>query len=441
MSPRSLLDAQPLRRLRFEPATTDKLTHYLFRYPAKFHPPVVRHLLEEYTAEGDTVLDPFCGSGTLLVEAAVLGRHAIGTDVDPVAVFASRVKTHAYTDGYLRSSADGVLKNAKPFRRSASEYDRRQHDDVTAETVLRTIREEGLWAPTIPNIYHWFRKYVVVDLARILYQIKAAQIPQSHKEFLLLCFASIIRGASNADPVPVSGLEVTSHMKRRDDEGRTIDPFQLFEKAVTKALAASASFAEQKKANTSVRVFAQDATRLTSRIRRKVDAIITSPPYNGAVDYYRRHTLEMYWLGFTSNTEERLALLPKYIGRDKVPQSHPFVADNKVDAVLVKSWEDRIRRVRPRRADAFKHYAVAMSKVLHQFSEVLPSGGCVLLVLGHSAWNGQTIPTSRLFATLAGPRFKLRDYLWYPVSNRYMSYDRHNGADINKEYVLRLERT
>jgi hypothetical protein len=282
---------------------------------------------------------------------------------------------------------------------------------------------------------------VVIDLSRILSRIDAAEIPTSHKEFLRLCFASILRGASNSDPVPVSGLEVTSHMKRRDKKGRTINPFDLFAKAIARALEGSESFSKHAKPNTTISAFAQDATGLTSRLRRKVDAIITSPPYNGAVDYYRRHTLEMYWLGFTNSPSDRLTLLPRYIGRDKVSQRHPFVADGELDVPLVKAWESRIRRVRPKRADAFKHYVVAMSKALKQFASVLPAGGHVLLVLGHSSWNGQTIPASKLFAALAGPNFRLRDYLWYPVSNRYMSYDRHNGADIDKEYVLRLERT
>lgn len=85
----------PTYRLRVE-ADFDRLTHYLFRYPAKFHPPVVRALLERYTGKGECVFDPFCGSGTLLVEASVLGRPSIGLDVDPVAVAVTGAKVHRY---------------------------------------------------------------------------------------------------------------------------------------------------------------------------------------------------------------------------------------------------------------------------------------------------------------------------------------------------------
>jgi adenine-specific DNA methylase len=75
---------------------TPKLTHQLFRYPAKFHPPVVAKLLEQYTRPGDLVFDPFPGSGTALVEAMIRGRRSVGSDIDPVAAVVSPAKTRRY---------------------------------------------------------------------------------------------------------------------------------------------------------------------------------------------------------------------------------------------------------------------------------------------------------------------------------------------------------
>jgi hypothetical protein len=76
----------------------------------------------------------------------------------------------------------------------------------------------------IPNLFHWFRRYVVVDLARIKKEITEVKATKAERDFFLLCFASIIRAASNADSVPVSGLEVTSQMKEREKEGRVSTP-------------------------------------------------------------------------------------------------------------------------------------------------------------------------------------------------------------------------
>jgi hypothetical protein len=109
---------------------------------------------------------------------------------------------------------------------------------------------------------------------------------------------------------------------------------------------------------------------------------------------------------------------------------------DEIDTPLVASWERQIRKSHPERADAFKHYVVAMGKAFREISSVLKPGGLALFVVGHSRWNGKVIPTSKLFVELAGPSMVLVDHLWYPVTNRYMSYSRHNGASIDTEYVL-----
>ncbi|MGH8196462.1 MAG: TRM11 family SAM-dependent methyltransferase [Woeseiaceae bacterium] len=69
------------------------LTHDFYRYPARFSPAFARALIATCTRPGDLVLDPFVGGGTTLVEALMLGRRAIGTDVSSLAVFISTVKT------------------------------------------------------------------------------------------------------------------------------------------------------------------------------------------------------------------------------------------------------------------------------------------------------------------------------------------------------------
>src|SRR5713226_1030886 len=101
-----------------------KFTHFLFRFPAKFHAPAVRCLIDQYSKRGDTILDPFCGSGTLLVEALVSGRSAIGVDVDPVAVFISRAKTFPIATKSLQRSFDRLKLTLDTIRRSPAEYDR-----------------------------------------------------------------------------------------------------------------------------------------------------------------------------------------------------------------------------------------------------------------------------------------------------------------------------
>lgn len=419
----------------------ERLTHYLFRFPAKFHPPVVRALLERYTRPGEVVLDPFCGSGTLLVEAAISGRSSIGSDVDPIAVLVAQAKTHRYGAAHLKRSADALTTALADLPRPKEEYERRMFVDLNDGEYDAEVDPVREMVPAIPNLLHWFRRYVIVDLAQILKAIAELDVPATHGLLFRVVFASIIRGSSNADPVPVSGLEVTSYMKEREKSGRLIDPFAAFERALGKALVSSEDFALRAKQGISTRVRQGDATRVANRLDQPIDAVLCSPPYHGAVDYYRRHQLEMYWLGATETTDDRLDLLKKYIGRPKVPQRHPFVAYGTLETRLAQTWERRIRRVSGERADAFRHYLVAMTKFFESLGPLLPSGAPTVLIVGHSTWNHSQIPTTALFREIAGDAFDLEEILWYPVKNRYMSYARHNGASIDKEYVLVFRRT
>ena len=418
----------------------DRLTHYLFRFPAKFHPPVVGKLIDDYSKPGDHILDPFCGSGTMLVEAAVAGRNAVGLDVDPVAAFVSRVKTHRYSPGWLSASSGLLAQDLAEIRRLGEEHYVKDFTDITRDELNTAVSAADLWVPEIPNLFHWFRKYVILDMARIRKAIQALQAPNTHKDFFNLCFASIVRAASNADPVPVSGLEVTSYMKRKEAMGRVINPFALFDQSVSNALDAVLEY--RRKLDNSSRVSAKqaDARHLSSSLRRDFDAIITSPPYHNAVDYYRRHKLEMFWLGFTNTQEERLKLMRRYVGRSTVSQKELYSSNEHQLGIMATEWESRMRKVSIGRANAFRHYAVSMKLAFGQIAQRLKDNKPVVVVVGNSKWNGFEIPTTELFTELAAPTLRLTDRFWYPVKNRYMSYSRRNGASIDKEHVLVMQK-
>jgi hypothetical protein len=68
-------------------------THDFYRYPARFSPLFARAAIELFSKPGDTVLDPFMGGSTTLVESLAAGRNAVGLDISELAVFLARVKT------------------------------------------------------------------------------------------------------------------------------------------------------------------------------------------------------------------------------------------------------------------------------------------------------------------------------------------------------------
>ena len=438
------MPAPPPSRLEFDGADHDRLTHRVFRYPAKFHPPVVRALLDAYAADGDHVLDPFCGSGTVLVEANARGLDATGSDIDPLAVFVSHVKTAHYDPDALARSCETVTALLAADERPPDEYERLMFEDLSVEDVAAAREAEGLWLPAIPNLWHWFRKYAALDLARILRRIQAAPVEEPHRDFLRIVFAAAIRNSSNADPVPVSGLEVTSHMKEKDRKGRLVNPYAVFRKALKKGLAGVRSLAARGHNGVS-RVVQADTTRLSTveavAERGPYRLVVTSPPYNSAVDYYRRHQLEMFWLGLVQSQADRLQLKHKYVGRDKITNGEAARNDEADLGPTALRWEramtdqDEVRRARD-----FRHYILSMRQSFREIAAVTAPGGTALCVVGHSRWKGKELPTKTLLAETAAPEFDLDAELWYPIKNRYMSYDRHNGADISREYVLVLKK-
>jgi len=92
------------------------LSHDFYRYPARFSPVLARSVIQHFTEPGDTVLDPFVGGGTSIVEARALARNAIGADISGLAAFISQVKTTPLTSSdsaALRSWAEDLPRSLK----------------------------------------------------------------------------------------------------------------------------------------------------------------------------------------------------------------------------------------------------------------------------------------------------------------------------------------
>lgn len=420
--------------LRFSSSRSPKLTHYAFRYPAKFHIPVVRELIERYTSVRSICLDPFNGSGTLIVEALASNRNAIGLDVDPVAVFVSRAKTMRIPPERLQAYSLGFAKKVRNKLSKDTTLQRRLQTDIARSTYEKRLSTEGLTPPPIPNLDHWFRRSVIVQLTRIKTILLKMDVEKDIRDFLLLCFASIIRPCSNADPTPVSGLEVTSHMRKKEESGRTIDVEKELLKAIERCMTGAIEFYKVASSRVAVTNAFHDARQLAGS-PYAADAVITSPPYHSAVDYYRRHQLEMYWLDLIGCQQERIDLIPSYLGRSHIAKKYLPTTTSK-PGKIGKYWFERIRAINEQRANAFHHYYQGMHDFFSGVSSLLPQGAPLVLVVGNNKVHGEEFPTVQLFNELSKDYFVLHERFWYPVKNRYMSYDRHNGASIDREYVL-----
>ncbi|MGH2353185.1 MAG: DNA methyltransferase, partial [Chloroflexota bacterium] len=90
-----------------------KHVHRLHPYLGKFIPQLVEVFLRKYFAPGQTVLDPFCGSGTTLVQANELGVNSIGYDISAFIVLLCRAKTAQYDLRLVRREALDILEKVR----------------------------------------------------------------------------------------------------------------------------------------------------------------------------------------------------------------------------------------------------------------------------------------------------------------------------------------
>ena len=122
---------------------TDALTHGIHPYPAKLMPLVAERVIAQHGTTDGSVFDPFCGSGTTLLEANMHQQHAIGYDLNPLAVMISKVKTTRI-----------------PLQRTGNAIAELEHH-------LSSTERPSSPPPDFRNIRYWFRPSVIADLHNI----------------------------------------------------------------------------------------------------------------------------------------------------------------------------------------------------------------------------------------------------------------------------------
>jgi hypothetical protein len=317
--------------------------HGFHTYPARMHPATAARLIEAFSPMGSRVHDPFCGSGTVLVEAMLLGRAALGTDLNPVAVRLATTKTKPHSPDDLRElvmAARQVAAFADARRRARAGATRRYPQEDVA----------------------MFDPHVLLELDSLRTGI--GETAQSLAADLSMVLSSILVKLS----------------RKRGDTSEETDtrrlaggyPSSLF---VRKTEELAARLAELEALLPSprprARVALDDAARLASVRDASVDLILTSPPYAGTYDYLAHHALRARWLGLDTRGLER----------------------DEVGA--------RRRYANLRGAEGRTAWAGELGRVLASAGRVLRRGSLLVLLLGDSAVAGVPLRAADMVAAAA----------------------------------------
>lgn len=391
-------------------SSVNSYTHGFFKYPCKFIPEIPRWAIKKYVKDKDeSILDPFTGSGTTLLEAAINGNNSYGIEIDEVAKLISRVKTEKYNKKEVKSIQD-------EFENIISEYD--------------NIKEYRV--PEIDNLEHWFPKENIQELGKILQQINEINNVKI-KNFFKVCFVSIIKKCSYTDdssPKPYVSSKIKKIPANPKDE--FIKIYNKYYKGI-EDLAKIKNFGE-------VEILKGDA--LNFELETKVNLVITSPPYINAFDYGRTMRLENLWLGLLTENELR-DKKKDYVGTEKIKtyKEKEDLSILKESEILEKVYK-KIVQSDEKRALIVKKFFDDMKTNYNQVKKCLNKNGHYVIVIGDSNIRQVKVKSSEILTEIAiNNGFILEDKFSYIIKNPYINIPRNGiGGKINIDNVIVLRK-
>jgi SAM-dependent methyltransferase len=255
-----------------------KHVHRLHPYLGKYIPQLVEELFRRHVPPGGRVLDPFAGSGTTLVQALESGYDSVGVDIAAFNCLLMRVKTEQYNPFVLEHELRDVL-------------DRFAHGDGSAGAASAYVRR-------------WFARDARAELLRF----RSLAEEYEHADVLRVVLARAARSArltTHFDldfPREPQTEPYWCYKHRR--ECKPIDHAGHFLRRYTlDTLARLKDFSRVRKART-VQILHGDAREL--ELPRRIDAVVTSPPYPGLIDYHEQHRYAYELLGLDDRREREI---------------------------------------------------------------------------------------------------------------------------------------
>lgn len=364
-------------------------------YAAAFGHDFAAATIDEFSNIGDTILDPFAGSGTALLQAAMLKRHPIGIDVDPIACLISTVSTSYYDAGELqklrievRNEVQRLISESTPACRRRSPL--RAGDSFRLNGYVASV-------PAIPAIDYWFadnHKFVLAGIIQIAKRIRN----RSLRNIVHLSLSSaIIRKWPNTIS---QAMDVDHSRPHRVRPARIHlkSIYELFLRVFEQTISIIERISKCLERPPQATVIQGDAVQGMRTLRGStVDLVFTSPPYVGAIDYPRAHKFAEWWL--PKHQAKQICVPDNYFGLRKARESAE-ATESHCKSVLNSSFSDLQWVNSADRAYFVRlcQYVCDMNCVAMQLKRVLKPGKPLLMVLANNRLRGRTVP---VVATMA----------------------------------------
>lgn len=347
-----------------------------YRYKEGYSIKLVDKILTKYNVkDGDLIVDPFCGSGSTLLQAKINKCNSIGFEINPFSAFLAKVKTQDYKKQDMISFYENVseLHNIK----------KKQNIDI----------------PKLSTIEQLFKKDALFYLLTIKEEIK--QIKNKRvADLIMLAWLGILEESSNYRKAG-NGLKIRKTIKKTIRDKEYVK--KIFFNALKK-IGEDLEFAINISNQVSTSVIEDTCFNLNKYTKKNsVKGVIFSPPYANCFDYTEIYKVEL-WMGSFVKEYSDLKILRKrgirshlngYEIESKIAvKSVPELGTLVTELSQKELWDKRI----PKMVEAY------FNDMFHSLTEIyqaLKKKGFCVIIVSNSAYGGIVVPTDLLLAKFA----------------------------------------
>jgi len=380
---------------------TQYFTHGFHPYPARMAPHISRRLLRMYSrSKSDVLLDPYCGSGGVLVEGMLHDRVSIGVDLNPLAVLIAKVKTTAVNSDRLMKARAVLLSEI--------------HKELKNRKEFQT--------PNIRRVEFWFKPQAIRELSVIREKVEALKENMDVYDFFRVCFSLTVRKASN-----IKNGEFKLY-GRQGEELAKFNPeaFKYFQQITLNNIGKMREFVEEMKKHPNGRAIVREGdTRRLLEVdpeilrEKSVKIVVTSPPYGDShttVAYGQFSRYSSLWLGLP---EDKVLTVDERGLGGRLVRKEGDLESPTLEAILA----DIGRKDEHRAREVFSYFYDA-DRCLEQLSKVMvPGQSHCCYVLANRTVRRVPIQTDVIFVELAKKHgFSHITTIHRDIPNKYIPY-------------------
>lgn len=345
-------------------------------YPAKYPIDLAMEYISKYTTQGQTIYDPFLGSGTTLLASSVLGRKGYGSDINYIAILISQFKLLSLTKKEVQELSKFIDDFEKTYKN----------------------KMENVELHYYQSIEHWFCEDAIIVLSLIKNLIDNIH-NEKEKIFCKLVMSTIINTVSNQD----SDTRYAAVHKPNINKDYVADTFIKKFRSILSLFIEYNAIPRLCDENIAI---LHDSRRSTEFIlNESVDMIMTSPPYINTYDYYLYHKHRMYWLDYDV----------KYSMMSEIGSRREFSSLKKPES---KFNEDLL-------------------EIFRQCDMILKPGGKIVIVIGDGKVAGKMYDAKEnMLQLIEKIGWELVDYSYTNLDDTSKSFRQSYRTKGKKEYIL-----